>query len=243
MTVNTNTLTAYINNIDAAFPRKGQDNPSSVFRDNFTAIKNSLATSGEILVGLETNKINKGTTSTSRESNANDYSNNLIGAEIRNVQLSDWTQRTKVHGIISGTQYLKWSDGPIHTLQPWNTGTVTVRIGGTTSTDFMPADQYAAMRVYITVVNTASSVTWGNFADITNASRLAKFTSGVMRFDVPGTYGVEVTSLTGDKFELHDLDYRQLNPAVQDLSFLGYYNQLTNLPGDATTSSKGLVQI
>jgi hypothetical protein len=71
----------YINKIDVTFPRAGQDNDSQPFRDNFTNIKQALASTDSL---VNTLKLGLVTTST-----VNDFGfNNIVRANFQNCSVT-----------------------------------------------------------------------------------------------------------------------------------------------------------
>ena len=71
--------------INANFPVRGQDNPSQGFRDNFQGTVEALTTARDEITELQRSTINKGSTSTTRVENADDYQNSMVGAELNPV--------------------------------------------------------------------------------------------------------------------------------------------------------------
>ena len=231
MTTSTNTLSFYISEIDETFPKKGQDNPSSGFRGNFNSIKESLTEAKRLIGGLTDNQIILSTGTV----------NNLQGAELDNFIINNYSEHLATADSRT-SEDLNYKTATAWYINPISTGTMNISL-----VDFPRgiADTLAKMRVYIKIDSTASSVTWSNFSDITNASRLPNFANGVMTFESTGTFGVEITSLTGDKFELQDLDFRKLTTQFQSISPVGVsgnFNDLTNVP-IASTTVTGIMRV
>jgi hypothetical protein len=229
--------------INPNFPVQGQDNPSQGFRDNFQGTVEGLTQARNEITDLQANQIVKGTTATNRWEIANDVSNDLGGAELKNLQLSDWTQRIQGWGqVTSGNVNVSYDLAPIHYIEarPATTSTVI----GVNLRNF-PVNQYSALRLYINVNSTATSIQFNDVSSITNALRVVNFTSGRMRFETPGTFGVEITSLNGLDYELTDLDRRKIDPTVQTISAVGLtgqFSDLVNVPL-ASTASTGVMQV
>jgi hypothetical protein len=79
--------------INAAFPVKGQDNPSQGFRDNFQGTVDGLTQARDEINQLQLNQVTKGINSAtvSRLDNSNDFRNNMYGAEFTQLQLNNVT--------------------------------------------------------------------------------------------------------------------------------------------------------
>ena len=77
-------------NIDATYPKAGQDNSSQGFRDNFDAVKNNFTESKTEIEAMQTNKANLNST------------NNFSGNTIHNAVLKDNGETVFAHGSVSG---------------------------------------------------------------------------------------------------------------------------------------------
>ena len=73
--------------IDEAFPVAGQDNDSQGFRDNFSIIKNSLATARAEVTSLEE--------LTAKKDRDNDFNNNEI-QRAKFIQTTEYHKQTEV---------------------------------------------------------------------------------------------------------------------------------------------------
>ena len=77
-------------NIDATYPKAGQDNSSQGFRDNFDAIKNNFTESKTEIEDIQTNKANLNAI------------NNFSGNTIHNAVLKDNGETVFAHGSVGG---------------------------------------------------------------------------------------------------------------------------------------------
>ena len=91
--------------IDGLYPVAGQDNDSQGFRDNFTTIKNSLATAKTEITALQDN--------TAKLNAENDFGgNNLTGAN-----LIANSEEIANKGSIGTSTIVNWTDGNYQTVQ------------------------------------------------------------------------------------------------------------------------------
>ena len=77
-------------NIDATYPKSGQDNSSQGFRDNFNSIKNNFTEAQSEINDIQSNKANL--------NSINNFNSNTI----QNAVLKDNGETTFAHGSISG---------------------------------------------------------------------------------------------------------------------------------------------
>lgn len=99
-------------NIDATFPRAGQDNSSQGFRDNFSEIKNNFTEAKTEIEAMQTNKANLNASS--------DFANN----EVKRAKFKDTSEVVYPHGTSSGTLTLNHTNGHYHTVT--TSGSVTI---------------------------------------------------------------------------------------------------------------------
>ena len=99
-------------NIDATFPRAGQDNSSQGFRDNFNQIKNNFTEAKTEIEDMQTNKANLDAVS--------DFANN----EVKRAKFKDTSEHVHSHGTDSGTITLNHTNGHYQTLT--TSGSVTI---------------------------------------------------------------------------------------------------------------------
>ena len=91
------------NDIDESFPIAGQDNDSQGFRDNFSVIKNSLATARAEVTELEE--------ITAKKNQDNDFNNN----EIQRASFIQTTEKV-VSQATSANMSLYWTYGSYQTI-------------------------------------------------------------------------------------------------------------------------------
>lgn len=91
-------------NIDATFPKAGQDNSSQGFRDNFNAVKNSLTDAKTEIEDLQTNKANLNA--------ASDFTDNILSR----AELKDTSQTVYAHGTTGGAITLNHENGHYQTI-------------------------------------------------------------------------------------------------------------------------------
>ena len=92
-------------NIDATFPKAGQDNSSQGFRDNFNAIKNNFTEAQSEIDDLQTNKA-----STNANTNFSDY-------VVSKATFKDTAETVYAHGSVSsGSVTLNHENGHYQTL-------------------------------------------------------------------------------------------------------------------------------
>jgi len=229
--------------INPNFPVQGQDNPSQGFRDNFQGTIEGLTRARNEITDLQANQIVKGTTATNRWEIANDFINDLGGAELKNLQLSDWTQRVQGWGqVTGGAVNVSYDLAPIHYIEarPATTSTVIA-----VNLREFPVNQYSALRLYINVDSVDTVIQFTDVSSITNAVRVVNFSGGLMSFETPGTFGVEITSLNGLEYELSDLDRRKIDANVQTVSTVGLtgqFSDLLNVPL-ASTATSGIMRV
>ena len=235
--------------IDPYFPVKGQNNSSQGFRDNFNNILENFITAKAEIENLADNGLVKGLSTQTRVDNANQFTNDLRGAELKNLQLSNLTHRVNGFGqVTSGTVTVNYPDGSIVYMEVRPVSTTT--IVGVNLRQF-PVDQFSSLRMYINVDSTATRVQFNDVSSITNATRLVNFSGGIMRFENQGTFGVEITSLDGLNYELFDLDRRKIDASVQTVSAVGISGAFEDLNyggqpielGYGFTASGGVISI
>ena len=91
-------------NIDATFPKAGQDNSSQGFRDNFNAIKNSLTDAKDEIDALQANKASL--------DGSSDFSDNLI----TRAKFKDTSETVFAHGTTGGAITLNHENGHYQTI-------------------------------------------------------------------------------------------------------------------------------
>jgi len=127
-------------NIDATFPKAGEDNSSQGFRDNFNEIKTNFATAESEISNLQSNKASLNGTS--------DFANN----EVRRAKFKNTSETVYTHGTTGGAVELNHSNGHYQTL--------TTNASVTLSFTNMPAtDSVGRIILDINVVSTAHTIT------------------------------------------------------------------------------------
>ena len=92
-------------NIDATYPKAGQDNSSQGFRDNFSETKNNFTNAKTEIEDLQTNKANLNA--------ASDFTNN----EVTRAKFKDTSETVYPHGSVSsGSVILNHANGHYQTL-------------------------------------------------------------------------------------------------------------------------------
>ena len=133
--------------IDAEYPVAGQDNDSQGFRDNFSTIKNSLATAKSEITQLQGNTA-QGVTYDS-DTNTNDFNGNKI-------QEADFiaTTETVYPGIeITASQNISFRNGHYQIIQVGADITLTLA-------DWPATKKAAKLRLQITSDGSPRTITW-----------------------------------------------------------------------------------
>lgn len=137
ITINTDT----INNIDAEYPVAGVDNDSQGFRDNFTAIKNSLSNAAADLSNLDTN--------TAKTNADNDFNGN----KIQEADFRANTEAVYATGNITASQNISFANGHYQTVQVGADVSLTLA-------DWPDAGKMARLRLQITSDGSSRDITW-----------------------------------------------------------------------------------
>lgn len=193
-------LTSGTLSINPLFPYYGQDNPSQGFRDNFRNTLGGLASAYTAINSLIDNEIVKGV----------EGDTSMDHGTVKEVILNDWSQ-TRMNHINSGTAItLDYSVAAVHSI-----ASSSARSAATVYLRNFPVDgSLATMRLYVEVPSTSFKLNWSDAAYIANAASIGGYAAatGVMSFLSTGTYGLEISSYTGDSFYIHDLDNRASGP-------------------------------
>jgi hypothetical protein len=145
--------------IDAEYPVAGVDNDSQGFRDNFSTIKNSLATAKGEITDLQTN---------TAKLNAN---NDFNGNKIQEADFIATTETVYSTGNITASQNISFANGHYQTVQVGADVTLTLA-------DWPTAGKMARMRLQITSDGSSRQITFA-------ASGGGEFKSHA---DWPGTF-------------------------------------------------------
>ena len=126
-------------NIDATYPKAGQDNSSQGFRDNFDSIKNNFTEAKTEIDDIQSNKANLNAI------------NNFSGNTIQNAVLKDNGETTYARGSVSG--------GSV-TLNHENGHYQTLTITADTTFSFLnfPTGSLGRMILDITVAPTSTGI-------------------------------------------------------------------------------------
>lgn len=141
-------MTSAINfsSIDATFPVAGQDNNSQGFRDNFSYIKNGLATASTEISTLQTH--------TAKTNDDNNFNNNLI-EEAKLKQVYQVAVDQSSVPLTTNTD-ISFTNGALHNLVIGDNIQLTI-------TDWPTNNVYAVMRVHLKSDTSATrTVTLGN---------------------------------------------------------------------------------
>jgi hypothetical protein len=126
-------------NIDATYPKAGQDNSSQGFRDNFTETKNNFTEAKSEIEDLQTNKANLNASS--------DFTNN----EVTRAKLKNTSETVFPHGSVSsGSVVLNHANGHYQTL--------TITANTTFSFLNFPAGAVGRIILDITVAPTSTGI-------------------------------------------------------------------------------------
>jgi hypothetical protein len=91
-------------NIDATYPKAGQDNSSQGFRDNFSAIKTNFTEAVTEIVTLQSNKANL------------DKASDFVDNEVTRAKFKDTSETVYAHGTAGGAIALNHTNGHYQTL-------------------------------------------------------------------------------------------------------------------------------
>lgn len=147
--------------IDGNFPVAGQDNDSQGFRDNFTTIKNSLATAKTEISTLQ---------STSAKLNAE---NDFNGTIVRSASFIGTTEEVYPQGNVTASQNVSFTNGHYQLIQVGADVTLTLA-------DWPATNLMGKLRLQITSDGTPRDITWS----VANGGAL-KYAA-----DWPGTFTV-----------------------------------------------------
>lgn len=148
--------------IDAEFPVAGQDNDSQGFRDNFTTIKNSLATAKSEITTLQND--------TAKLNATNDFNGN----QIQEADFIATTETVYSTGNITASQNISFANGHYQTVQVGADVTLTLA-------DWPEAGKMGRLRLAITSDGSSRTITWA-------ASGGGEFKSAT---GFPGTFTVD----------------------------------------------------
>ena len=116
--------------IDALYPVAGQDNDSQGFRDNFSTIKNSLATAKTEITTLQND--------TAKKNADNDFNGN----KIQEANLISTTEQTYATGELTASQNISFENGHYQIVTVGGDITITL-------TDWAPTGKLCKLRLEI----------------------------------------------------------------------------------------------
>ena len=126
-------------NIDATYPKAGQDNSSQGFRDNFSAIKQNFIESKTEIEAMQANKANL--------DGASDFTDN----EVSRAKFKDTSETIYAHGSVSsGSVTLNHENGHYQTL--------TITADTTFAFTNFPSGALGRMILDITVAPTSTGI-------------------------------------------------------------------------------------
>tara|TARA_B100000282_G_scaffold175259_1_gene127098 strand:- start:1741 stop:2328 length:588 start_codon:yes stop_codon:yes gene_type:complete len=126
--------------IDALYPVAGQDNDSQGFRDNFSTIKNSLATAKTEITTLQND--------TAKKNADNDFNGN----KIQEANLISTTEQTYATGELTASQNISFENGHYQIVTVGGDITITL-------TDWAASGKLCKLRLEITSDGTGRTLT------------------------------------------------------------------------------------
>lgn len=143
--------------IDAEYPVAGIDNDSQGFRDNFSTIKNSLATAKSEITALQA------TTAQGVSYNSETGANDFNGNQIQEADFIANTETVYPTGNITASQNISFANGHYQTVQVGANVTLTLA-------DWAATGKMARMRLQITSDGSSRTITFaasggGEFKD------------------------------------------------------------------------------
>jgi hypothetical protein len=203
-------------NIDGAFPVAGQDNDSQGFRDNFTNIRNNLASAKSELEDLQSKALLKSALT------GTNLNNNLAGGVLTAPALQGFSETIVDHASLSGTVSLDFSSANVHKIT--STGSITLSFAST----WPATGSFGRMILWLTLASTSHTLTLPSSVTLgyNNISGLVvSGANGVITFDNTGTYIFAFSTLDGGN-SVHIEDMTRNYQYFQDPTF--YYNDSLN---------------
>lgn len=132
--------------IDGAYPVAGVDNNTQGFRDNFTIIKDGLATAASEITALQTNTAKL------------DESNDFLGTDVTNANFSLNTEKYHNVGTVVTGQNISFLNGHYQSMSiNLDEGSSTINFA---LADWPDRDHVAKMTVHLTGNDTPKTVTF-----------------------------------------------------------------------------------
>ena len=138
-------------NINGNFPIAGQDNDSQGFRDNFTNIRNNFTFIKQEVEDLQSKAILKSALT------GGTLDNNFLGSQIKNAQMKNYSETMYDWGNTSGEIQLDLALGNVHKV--YTDGSITIN---SVIKNWPSSLQYSRILLYITISNTAHTLTIPN---------------------------------------------------------------------------------
>jgi hypothetical protein len=173
------------NDIDGTYPVAGQDNNSQGFRDNFTNTKTNFQYAANEITDLQNNAILKaaltGTT----------LNNNMNGSPLSAANISGFSAVAAILGTTSGSVTINYTTGHYQTVTATSGAPISLAF-----TNFPAAGNFGIVRVAITILGTASTVTLPAAVSV-GVSNLQGYSAGTISYDQTGTYTYDFTTSDG----------------------------------------------
>jgi hypothetical protein len=138
-------------NINGNFPIAGQDNDSQGFRDNFTNIRNNFTFIKQEVEDLQSKAVLKSALT------GGALDNNFLGSQLKNTQLKNYAETMYDWGNTSGEIQLDLALGNVHKV--YSDASISVN---SVIKNWPSSLQYARVLLYITISNTAHTLTIPN---------------------------------------------------------------------------------
>jgi hypothetical protein len=173
------------NDIDGTYPVAGQDNNSQGFRDNFTNTKTNFQYAANEITDLQTNAVLKAAlTGTALD-------NDMGGSPLSNANISDFSAVAAILGTLTGTVTIDYTAGHYQTVTATSGSAISLAFS-----NFPAAGNFGIVRVAITILNTASTVTLPGAVSV-GISNLQGYSAGTISYDQTGTYTYDFTTSDG----------------------------------------------
>ena len=195
-------MTSQINpyNINGQYPVAGQDNNSQGFRTNFTNTSTNFEYAAQEITALQTNALlNASLTNTGTPA-----SNDLNQSTLFNGIMYQMTNQLTTLGTVSTSTDLNFNAGSYFTFTTGSSVTV--------SFSNLPASNFGAWTVAITVASTAHTVTFPTAVNLNNLGIQGWNTSSnTITFATTGTYVFEFSTSNGGT----DITVNEANKRLQ----------------------------
>ena len=219
------------NDIDGTYPIAGQDNNSQGFRDNFTNTKTNFQYAANEITDLQTNVVLKAALT------GTVLDNNMGGSPLSNANISDFSAVAAILGTLTGTVTIDYTAGHYQTVTATSGSAISLAFS-----NFPAAGNFGIVRVAITILNTASTVTLPGAVSV-GISNLQGYSAGTISYDQSGTYTYDfTTSDGGTTISIFDCS-RNMDPIYlpsnQSISGIGGLISITTTATYVDASSSG----